>query len=73
MVGYGEALMLGFFSLQNDVAALLIDYAVSPITAQSQNNLFPAQIPRQLHALAKISSRTKWSRIEEGSCLGWSK
>jgi len=33
MVWYGEALMFWFFGLKNDVAALLVNYAVSPIAA----------------------------------------
>jgi len=62
--------MLGFFSLEDDVAALLIDHAVFPIAAQSLNYLPPAQIPWQLHAQARTSSRTIRSRMEEGKFFG---
>lgn len=54
-----EAVMPGFLGLEDDVAALLVDHAVSPIAAQSLNDLPPAQIPWQLHAQARISSRTR--------------
>jgi hypothetical protein len=42
VVRYGKALMLGLFSLKNDVAALLVNYTISPIAAQSLNYLPPA-------------------------------
>ena len=62
--------MFGLFGLKNDVAALLVNDAISPIAAQSLNYLPPAQIPRQLHAQARISSRTRCSRMEEGRFFG---
>ena len=70
MVWNGETLMLRFLGLENDVAALLINHAVSPIAAQTLNDLPPAQVPWQLHAQARISSRTRCSRMEEGSFFG---
>jgi len=33
VIRYSKAVMRGFFRLKDDVAALLMDHAVSPITA----------------------------------------
>ena len=70
MVRDSEAVMPGFFGLEDDVAALMVDRTVSPIAAQSLNDLPSAQIPWQLHAQARISSRTRCSRMEEGRFFG---
>ncbi len=48
-----------FLRLQDDVAAGLIDFDVAPTATERGNKLFAAQITRNLHPSASISSRTK--------------
>ena len=62
----GDPMMTWLFSLQNDVAADLMKSFVFPPLAKVLDELFPAQISRQLHATASTSSRTNRSRIEAG-------
>ena len=61
----------GIAGFENDVASLLIQPALVEVFAELFDPLRPAQIPRQFHATASTSSRTRCSRITEG--LGWSK
>jgi hypothetical protein len=46
--------------------------AVVPVAAQNFDQLRAAQIARDFHAPARISSRTRCSRMRRGVC-GWSK
>ncbi len=62
----GDPMMGGLLSLQNDMAANLMKSFVFPSFAKVPDQLFPAQISRQLHATASTSSRTNRSRIEAG-------
>ena len=63
-----ETLVRGFFGLQHDVAAFLMDDAIAPITAKSLDQVVPAQVAWDLHEMATTSSRTKWRRIADGGC-----
>jgi hypothetical protein len=45
---------------------LLVNHAIRPIAAQGLNDLPSAQVSRELHATATVSSRTKCRRIEVG-------
>jgi len=54
-----EALVAGLLSLQHDVAALLVDDPVAPMSAKDLDEFVAAQIARELHRLASTSSRTR--------------
>ena len=71
MIGNGNPVLPGIAGFENDVASLLIQPALVEVFAGQFDQLRPAQIPRQFHATASTSSRTRCSRITEG--LGWSK
>ena len=62
----GDPMMTWLFSLKNDVAADLVKAFVFPPLAEVPDEVFTAQISRQLHATASTSSRTSRSRIEAG-------
>jgi len=62
----GNSMMTWLFSLKNDVAANLVNPVVLPPLAKVLDEVFTAQISRQLHATASTSSRTSRSRIEAG-------
>src|ERR1019366_1793177 len=58
--------------LQDNVAAFLMHHAILPVPAQDSDQLRAAQIARDFHAPARISSRTKCSRMRRW-VWGWSK
>src|SRR5450759_1058702 len=67
-----KPLMRWRVGLQNDVAAFLMHHAILPVAAQDSDQLRAAQIARNFHAPARISSRTRCSQMRRGVC-GWSK
>ena len=71
MIGNGNPVLPGIAGCENEVASLLIQPALVEVFAEQFDPLRPTQIPRQFHATASTSSRTRCSRIIEG--LGWSK
>ena len=57
--GNSKALVCGFVRLQHDVAAFLMDHAIALHTAKYLDKVVAAQVARNLHELARTSSRTK--------------
>jgi hypothetical protein len=55
----GETLVRGFFGLQHDVAAFLMDDATAPTTAKGLNKVVPAEVAWDPHEFARTSSRTR--------------
>ena len=55
-----------FFGLQDNVAALLVNDGIVPMTTERFNEFFSAQIPGNFHPLETISSRTRCKRIVSG-------
>lgn len=60
------------FGFKNDVASDPMHDAVIPVAAKKADEILSAQITRDFHPFARISSRTKCRRITEGAGL-WSK
>lgn len=61
-----NALVRRLLSLQDKMAALLMDNLIAPMSAEQTDQLLPAEVPWQLHPYVKTSSRTRWRRIAEG-------
>jgi molybdenum cofactor synthesis domain-containing protein len=66
MVWHRQAMMPRRLDLEDDMAAFLVDLPVAEMLAQRSGQVRPGEVPRQLHAQAKTSSRTKCSRIPAG-------
>jgi hypothetical protein len=66
MVRHGDTLARRSFCLQNDVAALLIHLDITPMLAENFCQISASKVAGKLHATAKTSSRTRWSRMAEG-------
>ena len=54
-------------SLQDDVAADLMDFHVTPAFREMLDQLFFAQIAWEFHATANTSSRIRCRRMESGA------
>ncbi len=59
MCGNRHAVGAGRLRLYDYVAANLMDFDVSPVTAQGGGKILPAQVTRELHPSVSISSRTR--------------
>jgi hypothetical protein len=59
----GNSLMRGNLSLQDHMAAYLVDYAIAPAPAQGTNQIHTVQVAWNLQAIATSSSLTKCKRI----------
>ena len=66
VIGHRNALGGRNIGGEYDVAALLIDLMVTEIPAEDFDQFPPADIPGNFHA-ARISSRTRWSRMRSGA------
>lgn len=64
--GNGDAMQSWLRRLQDDVAADLIDLHVSPTAAERGRQIVAAQVTREFHPRARISSRTRCRRIPAG-------
>jgi hypothetical protein len=71
MCGNGNSLAPGRFCLQNDVTPGLMNFAISPVSAERFGKFAAAQLSRRFHHIVRTSSRTRCNRIVCG--LGPSK
>ena len=67
MRGNGDAVGSRSLGLKDDVATYLVDFFVSPRPAEVLDEIFTAQVARQLHATARTSSRSRRRRMEAGA------
>lgn len=59
VIGNGYALVERVFGFENDVASGLMNLAIAPVTTMHRSQQLACNVPRQLHATDKISSRTR--------------
>lgn len=59
MGGNGDTMRRRFLRLQDDVAANLVNFDVSPATAEDGHEFVAAEVTRDFHPRASISSRMK--------------
>ena len=69
MSGHGQAMMGRLFRFQDNVTADLVDLLVAPAPAQYFDQFMDAKVSWDFHAIARTSSRIRWSLIAGGWAL----